>query len=146
MTIPVHSNEKYRRLDISVSKIFEHKPPRFWGVRLSHGSTNTYSNRMRLYNAGVYYCGTELFDIFVYEDDDFYSTFSEQLKTRNVEPTQQTIKLAEELVKFSFKILVNQPNFGAHMGLLYDKLYRAGVDNGREALQAEIKRLLDMKS
>lgn len=145
MTIPVHSNESFRGLKRNTTKMFEHIPPRFWGVKVCHGYINSLDNRARLYNASVFYYGAQLFDIFVYEDDSFYNSFADKIKTRTVEPTQQTIKLAEELVKYSISILIKKPNFGSNISLLYDKLYRKGVDDGREALQFEIKKILDIK-
>ncbi len=145
MTIQVYSHERNRHLKFGISTMFEHVPNRFWGLRISNGSANTSDGKRRLYVSSLYYYGTELFEIFIYESDDFYKKFAEMLGTRNIEPTQQTIKLAEELIRYSISILITQPNFGSQMSMLYDKLYRTGVDNGREELQSEIKRLLDVK-
>ncbi len=145
MTIQVFSNERNKNLKFAGTKMFEHVPNRFWGLRIAHGATTSPDTRLRVYNANLYYYAAELFDVFIFEGDDFYKKFADMLSTRNIEPTQQTIKIAEELVKHSVAILLTQPNFPAHMSMLYDKLYRTGVDNGREALQSEIKKLLDVK-
>jgi len=150
MTITI-CDEKHKYRSTRTTHVFEYKPIdawKTWGITVKKGSTNHTTLRgedMGVYQIDLYFGGTQLFDVQVYADDNFYSAFQDLLKTQSVASIQHTIKLSEEVVKYAFQKMINLPNFPGSIGLLLREVYETGVASGEEAVSMKIKSALKIE-
>jgi hypothetical protein len=150
MTIII-CDEKHKYLSIRTDHVFEYKPVdawKTWGISVKKGCTThttLHGELIKVYQIDLYFGGTQLFDIQVYADDDFYLEFQNLLKTQSVASIQHTIKLSEEVVKYAFQKMMKQPNFPGSIGLLLREVYETGVSSGEEAVSMKIKSALKIE-